>query len=57
MLVLPLTDEDLVPDDVSAEQSGRFLRPLLQLLQAADVPAIDEDLRHRPAARYRAHDA
>ena len=46
MLVLALTDQDLVTDDVGAEQSGRFLSPFLQLFEAADVPAVDEYLRH-----------
>src|SRR5688572_8249688 len=55
MLVLALAYEDLVPDDEGAEQSGRLFRPLLQVLEAADVPAVDEHLRHRAAPGNRAH--
>src|SRR5258706_13339720 len=34
-----------------------FLRPFFKLLQAADVLAVDEDLRHRAATRDGADDA
>src|SRR5262245_7476568 len=58
MLILALSYEKLVPDDESAEQTLRcFLRPPLQVFEAADVLAVDEDLRHRAAARNGADDA
>src|SRR5262245_65988686 len=57
VLVLALSDEELVPDDESAEQSGRFLAPALQVFPAADVLAVDEYLRHRAAAGDRADHA
>src|SRR3979490_1491628 len=38
-------------------KSGCLLRPALQLLEAADMLAIDENLRHRAAARDRSDDA
>src|SRR6188474_955207 len=38
-------------------KSSRFLAPALQVLEAADVLAVDEDLRHGAAARDGAHDA
>src|SRR5712692_9657687 len=57
VLVLALADEYLVPDDESAEQSGGLPGPVLQLLQAAHVLAVDEHLRHRAAPGDRADDA
>src|SRR5262245_24258462 len=59
VLVLALSYEKLVPDDESAERQTLrcFLRPALQVFQAADVLAVDEDLRHRAAARNGADDA
>src|SRR5580765_366114 len=56
MLVLALADQDLVTNDVGAKQSGRFLSPFLQLFEAADVPAVDEHLRHGAAPGDRAND-
>ena len=52
MLVLALPNEDFVPDDERAEQSGGLSRPLLQVFEPADEPAVDEDRRHRAAPRY-----
>src|SRR5712692_2498080 len=57
MLVLTLSYEDFIPDDEGAERhvrwpsrrSCRLLGPLLQVFEAADMLAVDEDLRHRPA--------
>jgi len=37
--------------------SGGFFRPLFQLCQAADVPAVDEHLRHGAAPADRADHA
>src|SRR4030081_2009703 len=37
-------------------KSGCLFRPALQVLEAADMLAIDENLRHRAAARDRSHD-
>ena len=49
MLVFALTNEDFIPDDESAEQSGCLLAPALQVFEAPDVLAVDEDLRHGAA--------
>src|SRR5918996_2044663 len=46
VLVFALSDEDLVPDDESAEQLCGLFSPALQILETADVLAVDEDLRH-----------
>src|SRR5688572_26551833 len=57
MLVFALSDEDFVPDDESAEQSGCLFRPALELLEPANVLAIDEYLRNRAAPGDGADDA
>src|SRR4029079_2554316 len=58
VLVLALPYEALIPDDESAERqaSGCLLRPPLQVFQAADVLAVNEDLRNGAAAGDRADD-
>src|SRR5205807_1102962 len=57
MLVLALSYEDFIPDDEGAKRhvrrpsrrSCRLLGPSLQVLEATNMLAVDEDLRHRRA--------
>src|SRR2546429_8051787 len=60
MLVLALPDQKLVTDDEAAKHPRilcGLLGPALEFLEAADMVAVDEDLRHGAAAGDRADHA